>query len=525
MKIKTLFFAAVALLLAASCQKAPLDKTVVEGNDKVIFDITVADNVTKAVDKTAWTNGDQIVCLFKGDVTLGHQLRLTFDGTKWNAAFDDDSFIDQLVSYPDKQIYAVHWEGSMTFKTGTGNLEAVESLSGKTLLQKSDIPFTATQSGEKIIFKATISLERNTNFQVVLTDVPSSEASLWEMSSKHNWPESVRYGGFLLSPKTVYFNGSLLTQNSFYQVAGNANADGAAFLCNFQNFNSDIPLFFTHPSIPAKTYIKIIPEGQFAVQSMEGAFRTTLASCWEVTDTTGYVCDADFHYYRTKKMKDGKWWMVDNMRLVPEGLMPNDDFTTNVGGIWYPYKTEIVEGSPVVTVAKDAASVRKYGYFYLISTALGESAPSSWSKDYTPTNNQGICPTGWHIPALTDWINLVGKCNNKAVSITTAPYYNSSTEKGDPYWLNRDQFNIMGYGFVTYNAKTGYNAQNKILNMKDGDEFKNQQSLTYWASSTGYSATQTYALMFSNLAAGPNVLVGYNNLANAISVRCVKNVE
>jgi len=446
MKIKTLFFVVAAMVIAASCQKASIDKNVVKGNGKVVFDITVVDGSTKSV-KSQWANGDQIVCFFSGDATLGHQLRLTFDGTKWNAALDDPTFESSLVGLSVKKLTAVHWDGDMSFETSGNTIKSsATTLAGKTMLLKKDIDFTAEQSGESIIFTATIALERYTNFQIVLTDVAKTQAGEWVLSTREESKGEAekKYGGKLSVPDSFVFDateGAQVNNTTEDKCEGIENNDGVAFVCRLENLNSDTPLFFDNIVAANGKYFKIIPEGM----NVDAAFKTTKASCWEITDTTDYVCDADYHYYRTVKLKDSNWWMADNMRLVPSGLTPSNDLMNVRAGIYYP----VVSNGSAVVFSTDASVIGKRGYLYQSETALGVAVGSLQTQAAAEAlaGAQGICPTGWHIPTINEITGLVGKAVSPIETKTDAPYYNGTN--GSIVLLNQDKFNVDAYGAVS----------------------------------------------------------------------------
>lgn len=129
--------------------------------------------------------------------------------------------------------------------------------------------------------------------------------------------------------------------------------------------------------------------------------------------------------YLITKLKDGRWWMSDNMRYLPSGTTPATDPTVE-SGIWYPYtdyvattyKTDdegnvikdtdgnnVVEEPASWRVLTDGASVRHYGYFYDAATAFGR--PLSATNYKSLESIQGICPGGWHIPTESEVATLI----------------------------------------------------------------------------------------------------------------------
>lgn len=220
--------------------------------------------------------------------------------------------------------------------------------------------------------------------------------------------------------------------------------------------------------------------------------------------------------YGFAKMKDGKTWMTENLRYIPEGKeISAKDFSTNTG-IWYP-ATLTINGTAATAVADDSSEgIKAKGLLYSEEVAMGGKLPATDGTD--AENIKGICPDGWHIPTLTDWTHLAGACSNAAHQYLDAPYYDA-TAKGAPMQaLDADGFNCVPSAAV--NGGTKY--MNTFSNKADSPYYQ-MPSMAYFASSTGRSATQSYAAMITNNATYQRMTVGYNNLTNGVSVRCVKD--
>lgn len=220
--------------------------------------------------------------------------------------------------------------------------------------------------------------------------------------------------------------------------------------------------------------------------------------------------------YSFAKMKDGKIWMTENLRYIPEGKeISAKDFSTNTG-IWYP-ATLTINGTAATASADDSAEgIKAKGLLYSEEIAMGGKLPAVDGTD--ADNIQGICPEGWHIPTLTEWTHLVGACSNAAYQYLDAPYYDAATKGAPMQALDADGFNCVPSAAV--NGGTKY--MNTFSNKTDSPYYQ-MPSMAYFASSTGRSATQSYAAMITNNATYQRVTVGYNNLTNGVSVRCVKD--
>lgn len=108
--------------------------------------------------------------------------------------------------------------------------------------------------------------------------------------------------------------------------------------------------------------------------------------------------------YRTGTF-GGRVWMTGNLRYVPdETLLRN--------GIWYPCRG--------VSEATDAEYVAERGmlYSYTVATGGGARVPD------VPV--QGICPPGWHIPAIGELEELAASAEYSADLFRCAGMWNSA---------------------------------------------------------------------------------------------------
>lgn len=242
---------------------------------------------------------------------------------------------------------------------------------------------------------------------------------------------------------------------------------------------------------------------------------TTYTSSKPIKCTRGYLNYGGYNY-KTVLMADGRAWFAENLHYVPEGgvIAEADDFSVKTG-IYLPCVTS---GDKVVAASADQAVINAQGLFYSDDIAFGGTAPE-WANNTDVENNQGICPEGWHIPTLAEGIALVGKCNDGTLTDVNAPYYNATDARCNLLEINQDGINFQPYSYVLNEASYG----NRVLNLTGVAEYAGMNSMDYYHLSTGRSAKQNYALMISNVAASTTIVVGYNNVANACHVRCIRN--
>ncbi len=121
--------------------------------------------------------------------------------------------------------------------------------------------------------------------------------------------------------------------------------------------------------------------------------------------------------YKVVTLRDGRTWMLDNLRYVPGGITPSNTNSTVNNGVWYPVVMN-TEGNGV-QFGNDA-DVARYGYCYSFSTAMGKEPDYAYkllkevlagtktlaevlAELKTLEGKQGICPDGWHVPTVAEY--------------------------------------------------------------------------------------------------------------------------
>jgi uncharacterized protein (TIGR02145 family) len=89
-------------------------------------------------------------------------------------------------------------------------------------------------------------------------------------------------------------------------------------------------------------------------------------------------------------------WMAENLKYLPT-VVP-DAIGSGTEPYYYVYG---YEGSDV-SEAKATKNYSDYGVLYNWTAAMGSSA----SSNANPSNVQGACPDGWHLPSDAEWIQL-----------------------------------------------------------------------------------------------------------------------
>ena len=213
---------------------------------------------------------------------------------------------------------------------------------------------------------------------------------------------------------------------------------------------------------------------------------------------TNTVSDYEGHIYNTVQIGD-QCWMKENMRATKY----SDGTSITKASV-----TQVSSGTPCYY---DPGQAANYGYLYNWPAAKGPSSVSA--------NNQGICPTGWHVPSNGEWTQLEQyvssqsnyRCSNnssyiaKALASTTG--WNSSTNQcavGNTPASN----NATGFGAVP--AGGHYSSSFNF----SGDD------ANFWSATESNSS---YAY-FRYLDYGTAIVVSGSYLkSNGVSVRCLRD--
>ena len=249
---------------------------------------------------------------------------------------------------------------------------------------------------------------------------------------------------------------------------------------------------------------------------VEGSEEGDVKPDFEEFDTY-FVYDGE--HYNIVTLKDGNTWMAETLRYVPKGKKPSGD-PTDKSGVWYP-------AANAAPAAGDASLISTRGLLYNAATAFGVKEITDENAS-TLEGTQGICPDGWHIPTVTEMVNLVGKCSNSSLDNLSAPYYEATQTGGSIDALDTDGFNWVCAGIVNIASPTG-SPMYSATPTPAGVDPVIYGAMSYVWGSTFYqknSSTgnmQFYSFMSTWNANFKRVTVAYGNFLSGYSVRCVKD--
>ena len=145
-------------------------------------------------------------------------------------------------------------------------------------------------------------------------------------------------------------------------------------------------------------------------------------------------------------------WMAENLRYLPEVV--GSDTGSNTTPYFYVYG---YDGTDVAEV-KVSINFTIYGVLYNWPAAMSGSVSSTSN----PSDVQGICPSGWHLPSDDEWLQLCdylggdsiagGKLKEDGITYWDSPNKDATNETGftalpGGYRNNSGNFGVIGnYG-------------------------------------------------------------------------------
>lgn len=246
----------------------------------------------------------------------------------------------------------------------------------------------------------------------------------------------------------------------------------------------------------------------------------------EVTIAAPSVTDAAGNVYKVVYLKDGNFWMAENLRYIPDGQTVSEDPAN--GEIWYPYDFSTLKA------VKSDETIKANGLFYTLEAALGTNLTADNAAKQEKA--RGICPDGWHIPSFEEAYVLFGGANAipTGCTITEKPYTNAYYYNADYKGGNVKEFNeaepYANLKFVGCVAISGAG----IAYQKTISGFEDYPMTNFWTSTLYKTATtdteefdkvnsQNFVVSLGATKANPDgkINLGYGKLKGGNSIRCV----
>ena len=131
-----------------------------------------------------------------------------------------------------------------------------------------------------------------------------------------------------------------------------------------------------------------------------------------------FVDSRDGNEYKVATLKDGRTWMLQGLRYMPDGISnPAFSLSEVNAGVWYPV---VMKADGTGVQFGSTTDISRYGFCYNFSTAMGKAPDYAYNllKEIlagTKTQaevlaelkslegKQGICPDGWHVPTQVEY--------------------------------------------------------------------------------------------------------------------------
>lgn len=181
------------------------------------------------------------------------------------------------------------------------------------------------------------------------------------------------------------------------------------------------------------------------VESKTQTITTSISLIYEINPNLSSFIDArDGQTYKAIEI-GSQIWMAENLKYLPAVGAPSP----SDWDIQYYYVYDY--NGTVVADAKATANYTTYGVLYNWAAAMNSAASSASN----PSAVQGVCPSGWHLPSHSEWIDLSnylikngygneGGGDDIGKSMASTSSWTASSELGD---IGNDQSTNNSSGF------------------------------------------------------------------------------
>ena len=442
------YFAGLALLALTACNKTP--KTEPQPVDFSQYAVRVEPVITRATE-TNFENGDQIgLSIVRATGDFATNAQLTYDGTafsgdlNWYDEGSEASTLKAYYPYNGTEGLPTRFSVQADQSKGTAASDFISSVKENVL---------PSANAVSMVFKHQLS-------RLVVTIKNNTGAAIEAVQFKEIIPVAL-IGSDLTAKVDENAKWQTITafgkDETYYAIVpGQTVAPVVVVTAGGKELSQQLAEATLEPGkqysvsvIVNKEEIKVVLAGEIENWT-DGGEITGGDTDFEEKLEEGY-----FTYFGTKynvvKMKDGKWWMAQNLAYLPEGYTPATELTAVTAGVFAPIQIKADQTGAEFTT--DPAVIAANGYLYQAEVALGLKVGDLTTEAAAKAleGAQGICPKGWHVPTLTDIVDLVGKSVG-ATTVETAPYYDGAN--GSIVKLNEDGFNMDAFGAISIQDNT-----------------------------------------------------------------------
>ena len=445
---KSVILAGMALLTLAACNKNP--KVEPQPVDFSQYAVRVEPVITRATE-TNFEKGDQIglsIVRAAGDYATNKQL--TYDGTafsgdlNWYDEGAEESTLKAYYPYNSTESLPTRFTVQSDQSKGTSASDFVSAVKENVLPSANAVPMVFKHRLSRLV----VTVKNNSGaeiekvqFQEIIPVALIDENLTAKVDENAKWQTI-----------TAFADG-----DKYYAIVpGQTVAPIVAVTAGGKELTQQLVEVTLEPGkqysvsvVVNKEEIKVVLAGEIENWT-DGGEITGDGPSFEEKLEDGYFT-YDGVKYNVVQLKDGKWWMAQNLAYLPEGYTPATDLTAVTAGVFAPIQVNADHTGAEFTT--DPAVIAANGYLYQAEVALGLKVGDLKSEDEAKALEgvQGICPKGWHVPTQADIVALVGK----SVGATTnaeAPYYDGAN--GSIVKLNEDGFNMDAFGAVSIQDNT-----------------------------------------------------------------------
>ena len=442
-----MIFAGAALLALVACNKTP--KTDPQPVDFSQYKLRVEPVITR-VTETNFENGDAIglsVVRTSGDYATN--VKFTYDGTafagdlNWYDNGEDASTLKAYYPYQEGGALPTTFSVQQDQSKGTAASDFVSAVKENVLPSANAVSMVFKHQLSRLVVTVKNNSGANIESLVFEEFVPVANIGA-DLTAKV-------VDGAKWQPMTPFFNNDkyyLIVPAQTVKPVVKVTFGGKTLSQDLSEVTLEAGKEYSLSMVVEEEKIHIVLAGE--IENWGDGGEITGGPSFTENLEEGYFT-YDNVKYNVVKMKDGKWWMAQNLAYLPEGCTPATELTAVTAGVFAPLK--INDGQTAAEFTTDPAVVAKNGYLYQAEVALGLKVGDLQSEEAAKLleGAQGICPKGWHIPTLEDIVALVGKSVG-ATTLETAPYYDGAN--GSIVKLNEDGFNMDAVGAVSIQDNT-----------------------------------------------------------------------
>ena len=530
---KALILAGAAVLALVACNKTP--NTDPEPVDFSQYKLRVEPVITRATE-TNFESGDKIgLTVVRAGGDFATNVPLTHDGT--NFAGDLNWYEDGTEACTLKAYYPYDSADPSNFMVQTDQSAGVSSSDFISAVKENVQPSAnaVSMTFKHQLSRLEVTLKNNSGKeieQVVISEViPKAVISQADLTAK---PDASAKKAGIIAYKQQEDKYLVIIPAQTVAPVVTVKAGGKELSSQLAEATLEPGKQYSVSVVVKKDEIKVVLAGEIENWN-EGGELTGDPAALEEKLEEGYITYAGTKY-TVAKMKDGKWWMTQNLAFLPEGYTLSTDVNAVTAGVFAPLKVNAEKTGAEFTT--DEAVVAANGYLYQAEVALGVKVGDLKSVEEAQAleGAQGICPKGWHVPTGADIIALVGKAVSPLTNNTEAPYYNGSN--GSIALLNADGFNMHPVGMVSIqdNTKTsgtlgGWNSKypdRLTSSMFCGSTYGGVTYNTKDDETSGVKNLQFFGFMpMTNKDAEADYTCNGSKVSYRIAgpVRCVRNAE